>query len=103
MARSQGTKGRGRKTASKASGVKKKGRVAKGRAKRSRTAKARTGRGSKRTTISPRGDKRFVRRGKGGQFTESDDVGRSLSRDRGTRAKRTVRSGQGDRGDQAQR
>jgi hypothetical protein len=33
-----------------------------------------------------------------GQFKESDDVGRSLKRDRQQKAKRKVKSGQGDRG-----
>jgi len=44
-------------------------------------------------------DKRFVRRGRGGEFKESDDVGRSLAADRRTKAKTTSTSGQGDRGD----
>ena len=44
-------------------------------------------------------DKRFVRRGGSGQFKESDDVGRSLKRDRQQKAKRKLKSGQGDRGD----
>jgi len=53
-----------------------------------------------RTQIAPRkGDKRYVRRKKG-KFTKSqDDVGRSLTADRRQRAKRTVKSGEGDRGD----
>ena len=57
---------------------------------------------SKRTTVQPhKGDKRFIRRSKTGQFTEKQsDVGRSLSRDRKSSAKRTVSKGQGDRGDQ---
>jgi hypothetical protein len=57
---------------------------------------------SKRTTIQPRkGDKRFIRRSKSGKFTKNQaDAGRSLSRDRKRRAKRTVPKGQGDRGDQ---
>jgi hypothetical protein len=57
---------------------------------------------SKRTTIEPnKGDKRFIRRSRTGEFTKKQsDVGRSLSRDRKTRAKRTVPKGQGDRGDQ---
>ena len=37
---------------------------------------------SKRELIDTGTDKRFVRRDKGGQFKESDDVGRSLSQDR---------------------
>ena len=53
-----------------------------------------------RTEIAPhKGDKRYVRR-KTGKFTRSqDDVGRSLKADRRKRAKRTVKSGEGDRGD----
>ncbi len=53
----------------------------------------------KRELIEPRGDKRFVRRDEHGRFTESDDVGRSLSRDRKQHAKSTSKSGYGDRGD----
>jgi hypothetical protein len=45
-------------------------------------------------------DKRFVRRDAKGRFKESDDVGRSLAKDVRQKAKRTVKSGQGDRGDQ---
>ena len=45
-------------------------------------------------------DKRYVRRDEKGQFKESDDVGRSLSQDIRRKAKTTVKSGQGDRGDQ---
>ena len=54
-----------------------------------------------RTQIEPhKGDKRYVRR-KGGKFSKSqDDVGRSLATDRRQRAKRDVKSGEGDRGDQ---
>jgi hypothetical protein len=54
-----------------------------------------------RTQIEPhKDDKRYARR-KGGKFTRSqDDVGRSLAADRRKRAKRVVRSGEGDRGDQ---
>lgn len=55
---------------------------------------------SKRELIDTGTDKRYVRRNAKGQFTESDDVGRSLSRDIRTKAKKTVKSGQGDRGDQ---
>ena len=53
-----------------------------------------------RRQIEPdKGDKRYVRR-KGGKFTKSqDDVGRSLAADRRKRAKRVVKSGEGDRGD----
>ena len=45
-------------------------------------------------------DKRFVRRDDQGQFKESDDVGKSLSRDVRQHAKTKVKKGQGDRGDQ---
>lgn len=56
---------------------------------------------SKRELIEPRpGDKRYVRRDRDGQFSESDDVNRSLSADRRTKAKTVVKPGQGDRGDQ---
>jgi hypothetical protein len=44
-------------------------------------------------------DKRFVRRGAGGKFKESDDVGKSLSADRRKKAKTKVTSGQGDKGE----
>ena len=53
-----------------------------------------------RELINTGTDKRFVRRGKGGQFKESDDVGRSLAQDVKQTAKTRVKSGQGDRGDQ---
>jgi hypothetical protein len=54
-----------------------------------------------RKTISPRGDRRYVRRDAKGRFDEVDDVGRSLSRDRRRKAKTRVPKGQGDRGDRA--
>lgn len=44
-------------------------------------------------------DKRYVRRDEHGRFSESDDVGRSLSRDVRQHAKTTSKKGQGDRGD----
>ena len=54
----------------------------------------------KRELIEPNeGDKRFVRRDEDGQFTESDDVSRSLSQDQKEQAKKTTRSGEGDKGD----
>jgi hypothetical protein len=69
-------------------------------AKKSSTTKStsRT-RAAKRELISPRGDKRYVRRGPGGQFKESDDVGRSLAGDRRRRSTTKAKRGQGDRGD----
>lgn len=57
----------------------------------------------KRERISPRGDTRFVRRDERGRIVESDDAGRSLSQDRRKKAKTTVQSGQGDRGDRKTR
>jgi hypothetical protein len=54
----------------------------------------------KRELIDTGTDKRYVRRNEKGQFTESDDVGRSLSQDVRKKAKTTVKSGQGDKGDQ---
>jgi len=56
-------------------------------------------RAAKRELISPRGDKRYVRRGARGQFAESDDVGRSLASDRRRKSKTRAKKGQGDRGD----
>jgi hypothetical protein len=56
---------------------------------------------AKRELIDTGTDKRYVRRSKGGQFKESDDVGRSLARDRKQSAKRATKAGQGDRGDRA--
>lgn len=59
------------------------------------------GRGTaKRERMAPRGDSRFIRRDERGRVAESDDAGRSLAADRRTKAKKAVRSGYGDRGDQ---
>jgi hypothetical protein len=57
---------------------------------------------SKRELVSPRGDKRFVRRKKG-KFDEVDDVGQSLTRDRTKKAKTAAKKGQGDKGDRGRR
>jgi len=55
---------------------------------------------SKRTLIDPkRGGKRFVRRGAGGTFKESDQVSKSLPADRRKKAKTKAKRGQGDKGD----
>ena len=54
----------------------------------------------KRELIDTGTDKRYVRRDEGGKFKESDDQGRSLAQDVKQKAKTTVKSGQGDRGDQ---
>jgi hypothetical protein len=58
---------------------------------------------SKRELIDTGTDKRYVRRNEKGQFDESDDVGRSLSKDVKQHAKKEVPAGQGDRGDQKRR
>ncbi len=52
-----------------------------------------------RELIDTGADKRFVRRDERGRFKESDDVGRSLSADRRTKATTTSKKGQGDKGD----
>jgi len=55
---------------------------------------------SKRTVIQPRrGERRYVRRNKAGQFKKEVNVGRSLATDRRRKAKTKVAKGQGDRGD----
>jgi len=55
---------------------------------------------SKRTVIEPhKGDKRYARRNKEGEFKKQVSVGRSLSADRRLTAKTEVPEGQGDRGD----
>ena len=59
---------------------------------------------SKRERITPNeGDSRYVRRDDKGQFDEQVDVGKPLKQDRAKQAKTTVKSGQGDRGDQKKR
>ncbi|MEN1939703.1 hypothetical protein WCE41_02645 [Luteimonas sp. MJ246] len=56
---------------------------------------------TKRELITPNeGDSRYVRRDEAGQFKEQDDVGRSQKQDKAKKAKATVTSGQGDKGDQ---
>jgi hypothetical protein len=59
-----------------------------------------SGSAAKRELIDTGNDKRYVRRDEKGQFDEVDDVGRSLAQDVKKKAKTTVKSGQGDRGDQ---
>jgi hypothetical protein len=54
---------------------------------------------ARRELIDTGRNKTFTKRDVKGRFTESDDVGRSLSGDRRQSAKRTVRSGHGDKGD----
>jgi hypothetical protein len=66
-------------------------------AKRKTATKRKTA--AKRTLISPRGDKRYIRRDVKGRIKESDDESRSLSSDQRRKAKRKAPKGQGDRGD----
>ena len=55
---------------------------------------------NKRTVIEPhKGDKRYARRHKEGEFKKQVSVGRSLSADKKRTAKTKVPKGQGDRGD----
>jgi hypothetical protein len=54
---------------------------------------------TKRERIDTATDKRYVRRNPQGRFKESDDVGRSLTSDRRTKAKTVARRGEGDKGD----
>jgi hypothetical protein len=54
-----------------------------------------------RELIEPHeGDKRYIRRGKKGQFTGRQvNLGRSLAADRRSKAKGIAKKGEGDRGD----
>ncbi|MCM2457592.1 hypothetical protein HGO37_19515 [Rhizobium sp. CG4] len=54
---------------------------------------------SKRELIDTGTDKRYVRRDEKGQFSESVDVGKSLSADKRHDAKHEAKPGEGDKGD----
>ena len=57
---------------------------------------------TKRTVLKPKkGDRRYLRRNKKGEFGKQVKVGRSLAADRKRTAKTKVKKGQGDRGDVA--
>lgn len=56
-----------------------------------------------RTLIEPNSDKRYIRRNEKGQIKESDDQGKSLSKDVQQKAKTKVKPGYGDKGDQVNR
>jgi hypothetical protein len=56
---------------------------------------------SKRELIDTGTDKRYVRRNGEGEFSESDDVGKSLDQDVRQHAKTKIKSGEGDKGDRA--
>ena len=59
---------------------------------------------SKRTLIQPpKGDRRYVRRNKAGQFKKEVNVGRLLATDRRRKAKTKMAKGQGDRGGDTKR
>jgi hypothetical protein len=62
-----------------------------------KTAKRST---TKRESINTGTDARYVKRSADGTFKESDDVGRSQRADRARTAKKTVKAGYGDQGDQ---
>ena len=87
--------------ASKTSKASKATKASKSVKSRKVTKKATKRRAAKRELIAPRGDKRYVRRSKTGQFTESDDQGRSLSSDVRRKAKTRSKPGQGDKGDRS--
>jgi hypothetical protein len=54
---------------------------------------------TRRELIDTGTDKRYVRRDTKGEFKESDDQGRSLTKDRQQKAKTVAKKGEGDRGD----
>ena len=72
-------------------------------AKRKTASKSGKAEAAKRERIDTGTDKRLVRRKAGGKFKESDDLGKALTSDRRTKAKRAVKSGQGDKGDRKRR
>ena len=70
--------------------------------KPTRKAPARREPASRRELIDTGTNKLFVRRNeRGTSFKKVVDAGRSITRDKRTKAKRKVPSGQGDRGDRA--
>jgi hypothetical protein len=68
-------------------------------AKRTSSSTGTRRKAAKRELINTGTDKRYVRRASNGQFTESDDVSRSLAQDRRRKAATRATRGQGDRGD----
>lgn len=79
----------------KDSNTRKSNRASSTRVKSTKTSKT----SKKRELIDMGRDKRYIRRDEEGRFKESDDVGRSLSRDVRRNAKTAAAAGQGDRGD----
>ena len=55
---------------------------------------------SKRERLSTRTSTQYTKRTAKGRFKEMDEVGRSQTTDRRRKAKKTVRAGFGDQGDQ---
>lgn len=55
---------------------------------------------NKRELIDTGTDKRYVKRDEEGKFTESVDIGKSLSQDAKKHAETVVKPGHGDQGDQ---
>lgn len=89
-------------TATKASakGAAKKSTSTKAASKKATSKKAASKASGKREMIDTGKNKMYARRDAEGQFTEMDDVGRSLAADRRRQAKTTVKPGYGDQGDQ---
>ena len=54
---------------------------------------------SKRDLVKPKSDARYAKRTASGRFKDMDDAGRSQKADRPKKAKRSVKSGYGDKGD----
>ncbi len=69
------------------------------KSKKKTTKKTQKKASTKRELIAPKGDKRYVRRDTKGRIKESDDQRKSLAGDVKKKAKKKVKSGQGDRGD----
>lgn len=87
-------------SAGKSSGSRKTTASAKKTSSGSKTTRGTARKTSKRTLIEPtKGDRRYVRRNKKGEFKTQVNVGRSLAADRRAKSKTKVAKGQGDRGD----
>lgn len=66
----------------------------------SKTTRGKARKTTRRTLIEPqKGDQRYVRRNKKGEFKKEVSVGRSLAVDRRTKSTTKAGKGQGDRGD----
>ena len=89
-----------RKTSSKKSGQKSAARKTAAKSSSKTTKRGTARKTSKRTLLEPhKGDRRYVRRNKQGEFKTEVNVGRSLAADRRTKSKTKAGKGQGDRGD----